>query len=994
MAREGLPGLAKRMSADLHGKTGRSFWRGLEEIAQTPTFQAFLEAEFPALAPNDGDIDRREMLKVMAASLALAGLSGCSSEPDESALPYVEAPEFVVPGRPKWYATAVTLSGHALPALGKTHVGRPVKLEGNPGHPATQGATDHFLQASLLGLYDPDRSQSPRYLGQPETWTGFDTAMAARVAELDRRRGEGFRLLTGRVTSPTFIRQIEALLDRWPMARWHVLEPINDDQCAESARRVFGRPLDRHLILDQADILVSLDDDVLGPGPAQSVLARRWSQRRLAFQQGKGECRLFVAEPTPSITGAMAERRLILPHARIGVLAHAIAHALGVEGAIAQDLADRESRWVAHVVKALRAHNGRGLLAIGTEHPAEIQAVGIIVNEHIGALGATLRFTEPIARWPADGIRSADVLVDDMAAGRVTMLAVIGANPAYTMPAELDFPSATAKVSFRLHAGLHYDETASLCHWHLPLAHELESWSDARAVDGTVSILQPLIRPVYSVRSLHALVESLTSGSASDLEVVQETWRAAWGESFDERWREALLRGFVPGSAAAFVSPAVGDRTLAKPQENSSTNSLAVLLRPDPTIWDGRFAENAWLQETPKPLTKVTWGNVIHVSPQLARERGLANGDEVKLTAGGRTIAGPVWILPGQETNTVALTLGYGRKRAGRVADGLGYDAFALPRSDTPWQLRAATLERTGVKLEVATTQLHQAMDGFDFVRTIAASNLEAWRSGESSSDGTEQRQSHPPSFYATRHWDSPSWGMAIDLDLCIGCNACLVACVAENNVPMVGKRLVSQGREMHWLRIDHYHEGDPADPKSHFQPVPCMHCEQAPCEMGCPVNAAVHSFDGLNLQVYNRCIGTRTCSSYCPYKVRRFNWFDYTGEDPESVRAMRNPDVTVRARGVMEKCTYCVQRISEARINAKIEGRAIRDGEVKTACQQACPTRAITFGDVTSARSEVGRQKVSPRNYSLLEEANTSPRTTYLSRIDTGRDNKEDGTE
>ncbi|MDW6023544.1 TAT-variant-translocated molybdopterin oxidoreductase [Mesorhizobium sp. BAC0120] len=981
------------MRSHLRGKTGRAFWRSLDELADTAAFRTFLEAEFPPLS-GPSDIDRRSMLKVMAASLALAGLTGCGGSPDQTALPYVEAPEFVVPGKPKWYATAVTLGGFVLPALGKTHVGRPVKLEGNRDHPASGGATDAFLQASLLGLYDPDRSQSPRILGRPTSWSSFDAAITAGAAELDRRQGEGFRLLTGSVTSPTMLRQIEALLSRWAQARWHVLEPINDDLALEAARRVFARPLDRHLMLDVAEVVISLDDDFLGPGPRQSVQARRWSTRRLAFQERRGDSRLFVAEPTPSLTGAMAEDRLIASPSRVEALGYAIAAALGVDGASAPELADEERRWVDRAVAALRKTPGKTLLTVGPQHSAELQALGLLCNERIGALGATLRFTDPIAAIPPDGIRSLDMLAQDMAAGRVTTLAVVGANPAYTAPVAPDFRAAMEKVPLRLHVGLHYDETASLSHWHVPLAHELESWSDARAVDGTASIQQPLIRPFYDVRPLHVVMDNLVGSlGGSDRDRVQETWRASWGESFDGRWRNALVRGFVEASAAPFVASAVADRSVP-PHRDVQRTGLTVVFRPDPTIWDGRFASNPWLQETPKQLTKITWGNVILVSPALAKERRLQNGDVLQLEAGGRTLTGPAWIMPGQEANTVTVTLGYGRTHAGRVGSNLGYDAFAIRTSDSAWRIEGAALSSTGKKEIIATTQAHQALDGFDFVRTVGQPDAAGSRPDTvPGPNAAGEQNSQPPSFYPTREWDSPSWGMAIDLDLCIGCNACVVACMAENNVPVVGKELVAEGRQMHWLRIDQYYEGDPAQPKSYFQPVPCMHCEQAPCEMGCPVNAAVHSFDGLNLQVYNRCVGTRTCSSFCPYKVRRFNWFDYTGDDPEELRAARNPDVTIRSRGVMEKCTYCVQRISEARIAAKIEGRAIRDGDVVTACQQACPTRAITFGDVIDPETQVSRRKASPRNYSLLEEANTRPRTTYLARIESTGGGAEDGT-
>jgi MoCo/4Fe-4S cofactor protein with predicted Tat translocation signal len=959
----------------LEGQSGRHFWRTLEELADTWQFRRFLESEFPALAAGT-TVDRRSMLKVMGASLALAGLGGCSGNPDQLALPYVNAPEFIVPGKPKWYATAVTFCGLALPALGKTHVGRPVKLEGNPDHPATCGASDAIMQASLLDLYDPDRSQSPRHLGRPVAWNSFDAAIAREAARLGDLQGEGFRLLTGAVTSPTLLRQIQALLQRWPKARWHVFEPINDDLALEATRKVFGKPLAQHLMLDKAEVVFSLDSDFLGPGPRQAIQARRWSQRRLAFQTGNGNSRLFVAEPTPSLTGAMAEDRLISPAARIGILTQAVAASLGVPDMPMPELVDREKRWVASAAEALKAHTGRALVAVDAWHPPEVQMLGLLANERIGALGKTVGFSDPIVAPAPDGARSLDVLAQDMTAGRVTLLAVIGTNPAYAAPAELDFNTAMSKVPFRLHSGLHYDETASLSHWHVPLAHDLESWGDARAADGTASIQQPLVRPFYDVRSPHVLMDNLVGTfDATDRDRVQETWRPAWRDSFDVRWRDALVRGFVDGSAPALVNPPIVNRGVPK-LSDSKRNGLSIVFRPDPTIWDGRFADNAWLQETPKPLSKVTWGNVALVSPALARARGLQNGDQVRVDAAGSSLTAPAWIMPGQEPETITLTLGYGRWRTGHVGQGLGYDAFALRRSDAPWQLEGASLTPTGRSEAVASTQLHQAMDGFDFVRIVDRP--------DGSPAGDLQPQTTPePSFYPERKWDSPSWGMAIDLDVCIGCHACVVACVAENNIPMVGKELIQQGRQMHWLRVDHYYEGDPAAPKSYFQPVPCMHCEQAPCEMGCPVNAAVHSFDGLNLQVYNRCIGTRTCSSYCPYKVRRFNWYDYTGDDPESIRAMRNPDVTVRTRGVMEKCTYCVQRISEARIAAKIDGRPIRDGEVVTACQQACPTQAITFGDVTDESSAVSRKKAGPRNYSLLKEANTRPRTTYLARIE-----------
>ena len=958
----------------LAGKTGKRFWRALEKFADTEEFSRFSRREFPMLHGNAVAIDRRSLLKIMAASLALAGLSACKGEADEEALPYVQAPDGVTVGVAKWFATAVIFGGYAQPILGKTFTGRPVKLEGNPDHPVSGGATDAFTQAALLGLYDPGRSQMPLHLGKPANWDAFDTEMAAKADELDKTEGEGFRLLTAPFSSPTMRRQIEMMMQRWPKARWHVCDPLPETGRLTATQRIFGRPLEFQPAFAAAETIVSLDDDFLGPGPRQTPYARGFADRRRLRQQKQGTSRLFVAEPTPSATGAVADMRLVARHSAVDRLLRAVGAQIGLLGLGDVSLGDHERQWVAGASSALLASKANALLLIGAHHGDDLQALALLINERLGSLGSTLRFSEPVNVQASDGPRSLDVLAADMNAGKVSTLAVIGTDPAYLAPGDLAFRDALQKVKLRIHAGLYVDETASLSHWHVPLQHDLESWSDARAVDGSATLIQPLVRPFYAVRSAHVVLETLMGRTSSDRDLVRQTWRAAWGGEFDARWRDALNRGFVSDSAEPLVNFAVRDRSVP-PMAPAANSELSLVIRPDAGVWDGTFSENAWAQETPRPLTKITWGNVILISPQLASKRQLENGAEVRLTAGSASIVGPVWIMPGQEANTIAITLGYGRKLKDSIAAGLGYDAYGLQRSTEPWHIAGITIEPTGKMLQVATTQLHQAIDGFDFIQTVEVGKLDP-----RSSPASKQK---PPSLYPDRPVSDPSWGMSIDLDLCIGCNACVTACQAENNIPVVGKELVAEGRQMHWLRIDHYHEGDVASPNSYFQPVPCMHCEQAPCEMGCPVNAAVHSIDGLNLQVYNRCIGTRTCSSYCPYKVRRFNWFDFTSGDAEQVKAMRNPDVTVRSRGVMEKCTYCVQRIAEARIVADKDGRPIRDGEIVTACQQACPTQAITFGNVADPNSEVSGRKAGSRDYSLLEEANTRPRTTYLARIE-----------
>jgi molybdopterin-containing oxidoreductase family iron-sulfur binding subunit len=939
------------------------------------------------LAPPE--FSRRSLLQAMAATLALSSAAGRAARADQHALPQAAGPGEAAPDRFRWYATSVDFCGYAQPVLGKTERGRPVKLEGNPQHPATEGGTDLFMQAALLGLYDPLRSQAPSLLGVEASWSAFDSAVAARRALIERGRGEGFRLLTGTVTSPTLARQLDLLQQRWPRARWHVAEPVDDQARLEGCRGLFGRALQPHVRFEEAEVVVSLDDDFLGPGPLQAAHARRWSKRRLARQQGDGQALLFVAEPTLSASGTMADDRLPASSAALARLAAALAGALGLPDVPAVALEPRQQRWVERVGDALARHRGRAVVSVGIHQPVWLHRLGLLINRAIGSFGRTLSFTDPLAVAPPDGAASLRVLRDDMMAGRVHTLFVLAANPVHATPAALGFGAALDQVAFSLHAGLHADETALRCHWHVPLPHDLEAWTDGRAVDGTANIFQPLVQPLYATRSRHELLAGWLGDDRAARDIVRSTWRERWQSRFDERWRDALVRGFVGDSAPAAIVPEVVDPTIDF-AELPAARPLVAEIRPDASLWDGRFFNNAWLQETPRPLTKVTWGNVVLVSPQLAAERGLAAGDQVRLEADGRAIVGPAWIMPGQDAHTVVLSLGYGRALRDRLADGLGYDAFALCDPARPWRLESATLTATGQRETIATTQPDQAMDGYDFVRRVARPDAPVPERGVPGR-GVPGRgvpvRGDRASFYPARRWDSPSWGMSIDLDLCIGCNACLVACTAENNVATVGKELVAQGREMLWLRVDHYVEGDPAEPRSYFQPVPCMHCEQAPCEMGCPVNAAVHSQDGLNLQVYNRCIGTRTCSAYCPYKVRRFNWFDYTQDDPSQLREMRNPEVTVRGRGVMEKCTYCVQRISAARIAAKIAGRPIGDGEVVTACQQACPAQAIAFGDVVDPATAVSRRKASPRDYALLEEANTRPRTTYLARIEQGPD-------
>jgi Fe-S-cluster-containing dehydrogenase component len=645
-------------------------------------------------------------------------------------------------------------------------------------------------------------------------------------------------------------------------------------------------------------------------------------------------------------------------------LAEALANRLGVGRAAAGELNPAEQSWIERAAKACAAAKERALVAFGSFGDAGTAIWVARINDVLKSAGQTLKFTQPIT-GPGDAGSLQD-LIADMRADKVRTLVIHDCNPAYTAPGRLGFTDALKQVQSTLHLGLQRDETGGLCDWQLPLTHALESWSDARAVDGTASIIQPTITPFYDVRSIHEIMAMLLGEINPAVDAaVRETWQASFGTDFETRWKQVLHDGLVEGAAEEnSATPPNPNATVAKAQGTG----LDIVFRPDPTVWDGRFANIAWLQELPKPLTTLTWGNVVAISAALAKRLEIANGDHVEVIIGNRDVAGPAWIMPGQAENTVALFLGYGRRRAGRVGDRLGYDAYALRSVDQPW-LAKGSLRKTGASETLAITQLHHRMEGFDFVREVSAEHP------------TLPKSEQPPSLYPPWSSSKNAWGMVIDLDSCIGCNACVAACTAENNVPVVGKEQVSVGREMHWLRIARYYEGEVETPRSFFQPVPCMHCEQAPCEMGCPVHATTHSPEGVNQMVYNRCIGTRTCSSFCPYKVRRFNFYDYRTPPQSPEHAAQNPDVTVRSRGVMEKCTYCTQRIEAAHAAADKQNRPLREGDVVTACQAACPTRAIVFGDINDPDSDVSRLRHDGRHYVLLEELGTRPRTTYLAR-------------
>ncbi|HLL89672.1 MAG TPA: TAT-variant-translocated molybdopterin oxidoreductase [Tepidisphaeraceae bacterium] len=1047
------------------GQTRGRQWRSLDELANTEQFQKLVAQEFPHAAGewNDGP-SRRNFLKLMAASLALGGVgvggAGCFKKPKEEIVPYVVQPEQLTLGQALYYATAQLHGGYARGTIVEQWQGRPIKVDGNPDHPASLGGSDVWLQASLLTMYDPDRSQTVMQAGRTVDWTHFGTAITADLDKVKQNGGSGFRILTETVTSPTLAAQIRSLLKAYPQARWHQYDPIGRDAAKAAARQVFGRAVQPVYDFSKAAVVVSLDSDFLLTEPGHLRYSRQFSDRRRVREARKEMNRLYVAEATPTITGAVADDRVRVKPTEVIAIARAIAARVGGQGG-GGDVSGAVVGFVEAIVKDLTAHRGTSLVIAGDGQPPAVHAVAHAINAALGNVGQTVRFVEPVEFGQADGelveqTASLRQLVDDMDRGNVELLVMIGGNPVYNAPVDFEFAKKLEKVRVRAHYSQYYDETSFNCHWHLPASHELEHWSDARAFDGTTTIIQPLIQPLYATRSAHELISILAGKpDRGGYEIIREYWAGQdlAGGDFDQWWVKTLNDGFVGGSAAkpVAVTPnaaALGTLTAATTQP-AAAGGLEVVFRPDPTVYDGSYANNGWLQELPKPLTKLTWDNVFLISRRTAEDPSVgirfqdAAGNSAKvrlatLTVNGRSVTGPVYIMPGHPDGVVTVQLGYGRTRAGRVGTGIGYDAYAIRTSDALWYATGAQLVPTGETTALSVTQSHTGMQthGRDLVKVIAlgAGTTHAAThggqggapghtpGGAAGGDNAAGREGSPHGVAGGEHrkvnlslypeYDYSQynkWGMVIDQNACIGCNACVVSCQAENNIPIVGKPEVAKGREMHWLRIDAYYQtkdmtyygqaagDDPEGP--FFQPLPCMHCEKAPCELVCPVAATVHDHEGLNNMIYNRCVGTRYCSNNCPYKVRRFNFLHYAGTIDGPLKLMQNPDVTVRSRGVMEKCTYCVQRISHARIEYKKRDVAAREAtdpaqadrlrneangwirSVTTACQDACPTHAIVFGDLNDPRQEVTALFNEPANYALLEELQTQPRTTYLPR-------------
>jgi molybdopterin-containing oxidoreductase family iron-sulfur binding subunit len=974
------------------------FWRSLEERADDPAFQERLYNEFPSAVEAITDpVARRTFLKLMGASLALAGVTACTRQPPEKIVPYVRQPEELIPGKPLFFATAMALGGVATGLLVESHEGRPTKVEGNPLHPSSLGASDVFAQAAILGLYDPDRSQTLTNLGEIRPWSAFLGAIRNALSAQAALKGAGLRILTESINSPTLAAQIRDVLARYPSAKWHQWDPASRDSAHAGAKLVFGDYVDAQYRFDRADVILALDADFLGCGPGSLRYARDFAARRRPEQADRMN-RLYAVETMPSPTGSRADHRLPAKPSEIIEVARAIASRVGSGGAggAATTLNATMTKWADAIAKDLQAHRGTSLVVAGDHQPPVVHALAHAMNAALGNAGQTVVYTQAVEAEPVDQLASIRDLVADMNAGRVDVLLIVSGNPVYTTPADLKFADALSKVQLRAHLSQHDDETSALCHWHIPEAHFLETWSDARGHDGTASIVQPLIAPLYGGRSAHELIAAMSDRpERSPYDLVREFWKV--DPKNDTNWRRWLHDGVIPDTAFAPKSVAINNQSAITNQQ-STISGLEIAFRPDPCVLDGRFANNGWLQELPKPITKLTWDNAVLVSPATAEklkaenkpawtggEHGQIMSDVVELRYQGRTVRGAVFPVVGHPDDCLTAHLGYGRTRAGHTGTGPGFNANAIRSADAMWHGRGVEVVLTGEEYPLACTQYHHMMEGRGMVRAVTRDEYVHDPKSVRERQGDIPEEETPArtiTLYPDYNYDGYKWGMAIDVNACIGCNACVVGCQAENNIAVIGKGEVLRGREMHWIRVDTYYRGEPEHPETFFQPVPCMHCENAPCEPVCPVGATVHSHEGLNDMVYNRCVGTRYCSNNCPYKVRRFNYFLYQDWNTPSLKLGRNPDVTVRSRGVMEKCTYCVQRINAAKIESEKQDRRIKDGEIQTACQQACPADAIVFGDINDPGSRVAKLKAEERNYSLLGELNTRPRTTYLAAV------------
>jgi MoCo/4Fe-4S cofactor protein with predicted Tat translocation signal len=984
----------------LEGKKGKRYWQSIDELAGTPEFEAAVLKEFPDAAQEWVDpVSRRGFLKLMSASLALAGLAGCTKQPDEPIYPYVKAPEDLVLGKSNYFATAHPFATGGIPLLVKADAFRPVKVDGNPDHPYNVGSSDVFTQGTLLDLYDPDRSQHPLLRGTATEYVEFLEAYRERLLAGKANGGEGLYFLSTSFTSPTLQRQWTEAQKAYPKAKLVQYDPALAGTLLEDGTGA-------QFSLDQADVILSLDADFLSGAayPGFHKLVREYAARRK--NPAAGMNRLYAIESTPTTTGMKAEHRLGLRASEVPAFAAALAVAVGATGISAPTYSwtAEQSKYLAALAKDLKANAGKSVVIPGLYTDSSVEAIAAAINSALGNLGKTVTVSQNTGgvETPGGQIAALKSLVADLNAGKVDWLIMLNSNPVYDAPADLDFKTAMGKAKLSVHLDSHVGETGTEAIWHIPATHYLEMWSDVRSYDGTVSIIQPLIEPLYQGHSAHEVIQAmLEEPQLSPYEAVRTTWKSSIKGDFELGWRKALHAGWVEGTAYTTGDkiPAMAGVKVATP---SSKDTFEIIFRPDPSIYDGRYSNVGWLQELPKPVTNLSWDNAALVSGAMLTKLGAEEGDIIELAVGANKVKASILVSPGHPDNSATVYLGYGRTQAGRVGTGQGFNAYLLRTSNAPFYA-AGSIKKLEGKWGLAITKSHYqdhrskaaggigdgnfSLEGNEAETrgVIRSATLEEFKANPGFAN---EGESHPRDEYDTTlfpNWDyskGNAWGMSIDLNSCTGCNACIVGCYAENNIAVVGKQQVRIGRNMQWLRIDTYFEGDLAAPRAHFQPMACQHCENAPCEQVCPVGATVHTPEGINTMVYNRCVGTRYCSNNCPYKVRRFNFLLFSDFESESLKLMRNPDVSVRSRGVMEKCSYCIQRISEAKIDADKENRPIADGEVVTACQQACPASAITFGNKNDGNSKLAKAHRDERTYSVLADLNTRPRTQYVAAV------------
>ena len=976
-------GADAKSSTSTAEENSRKYWRSLDELADSPEFDEFIHREYPSQTEVLIDpVSRRSFLKLMGASVGLAGLAACTTQPKEEVIPYIKQPEELVPGKPLYFATAMPLFGEGLGLLVRSNEGRPTKIEGNTEHPSSLGAAHVWAQASILGMYDPDRSKAVLNAGDIRSWGNALATIGGRATGFGgTKQGQGLYFLMPSSTSPSLAAMVKEVATKYPMAKWHKWDPIGG-ALAGTGKNVQYR-------LDKADRVVSLDSDFMMMEPGSVRHAHDFIQKRRVSKADPTMSRFYVAETTVTATGANADNRIAVRPSEFDSFVGALAAAVGA-GSGSHAANEKQQAFVNAMAKDLLANRGKSVIIAGQYQTPYVHSMTAAINQALGNVGQTVFYGDSVEVNPADDLQSISALAADMQAGKVEMLVLLGGvNPVYSAPADLHFVDALKKVPYIVHHGLYFDESAEFAHWHIPEAHYLESWGDARSLDGTTTIMQPLIEPLYGGKTMHEVLAIFSSDpSRTSHDIVKGYWTGgSKGTDIDTKWQRSLHDGLIAGtmSTAGGAAPTFAALQPMAP----STSGYDVVFRPDPSVLDGRFANNGWLQELPKPITKLTWDNAALISPNTAKKLNVTSDVEMKggnykanviyIGVGDQHIKLPVWVTPGHPDDTVTVQLGYGRWRGGQVANGKGVNVNPIRSSKNAWIVTGAKVVKTDEVYELAGTQIHFTMEGREPVK---ATTLEDYIKNPNFVHEHEEEPTKDASIFPKFEYRGYAWGMTIDLNNCIGCNACIIACQSENNIPVVGKEQVQRSREMHWIRVDRYYTGAAEDPDTYWQPIPCMQCENAPCELVCPVEATSHSAEGLNDMTYNRCVGTRYCGNNCPYKVRRFNFLLFQDWNTPSYKMMRNPEVSVRSRGVMEKCTYCVQRIQSAKIDSEKENREVRDGEIVTACEATCPTEAIVFGNINDPNSRVAKLKADSRNYSLLAELNTQPRTTYLGSV------------